>query len=216
MSRFLAEIRRGLTTDAPPFKLVLGLCPALAVTTALENGFWMGLAVLFVLAGTEVIISLIRKLVPNQVRIPVYIVVAAAFVTIVDMTMKAFLPAMHAILGIYIPLIVVNCVILGRVEAFSSKQPPLLSLADAIGVGLGNMFSIMAIGAVREILGTANLKLFGVALFGKGLPFEPAVIMLMAPGAFFIMGFMLAGIALWERRKAATTTACCTDLEGGK
>ncbi|HWI66154.1 MAG TPA: electron transport complex subunit E [Symbiobacteriaceae bacterium] len=202
MNAFFEQIRKGMTSEAPPFKLVLGLCPSLAVTTAMENGFWMGLAVIFVLAGSEVIISLIRKLIPDKIRIPIFIVVIATFVTIVDMAMKAYLPAMHAILGIFIPLIVVNCIILGRVEAFSYKQGVLLSLADSIGVGIGYLVSIMAIGGIREILGTANLKFFGHALFGAGLPFEPAVIMVMPPGAFFIMGLMLAGIAVYENRKA--------------
>ena len=208
MRKFVSQIARGMFTEAPPFKLVLGLCPALAVTTAAENGFWMGLAVIFVLAGSEVIISLIRKQIPEKVRIPVYIVIIATFVTIVDMAMKAYLPAMHAVLGIFIPLIVVNCVILGRVEAFASKNGPLLSLADSVGVGLGFTVSLMAIGGIRELFGTANLKLFGYALFGSGLPFEPAVIMILPPGAFFIMGLMLAGIAVWEnRRKGASAPA---------
>lgn len=217
MSRFLAELRRGIG-EAPPFRLVLGLCPSLAVTTAAENGFWMGLAVIFVLAGSEVIISLIRKLVPDRVRIPVYIVVVAAFVTVVDMAMKAYLPAMHAVLGIFIPLIVVNCIILGRAEAFASKNGPLLSLADGIGVGLGYTLSLMAIGTIREILGTGNLKLFGHLLLGSGLPIEPAVIMLMAPGGFFVIGFMMAGLALWSERpkkKARTGTAGAAPAEGG-
>jgi Na+-translocating ferredoxin:NAD+ oxidoreductase subunit E len=201
MKSFWQAIKNGLTTEAPPFRLVLGLCPALAVTTAAENGFWMGLAVIFVLAGSEVIISLIRGLIPDRVRIPVYIVVVATFVTVVDMAMKAYVPAMHAILGIYIPLIVVNCIILGRVEAFSSKQPALLALADAIGVGTGFLVSIMAIGAVREMLGTGNLVLFDRALLGHGLPFKPIVLMLLPPGAFLVMGFMLAGLALLELRR---------------
>jgi len=214
MLQFLKEIRRGLTTDAPPFKLVLGLCPALAVTTALENGFWMGMAVIFVLSCSEVIISLMRKLIPDKVRIPVYIVVVATFVTVVDMVMKAYVPAMHAILGIFIPLIVVNCVILGRVEAYSSKQSPLLSLADAIGVGTGFTVSLMAIGGVREIFGTANLKLFGWSVFGTGLPFEPAVVMVMAPGAFIVMGLMLGGIALLEQRSRQKAAQAQTLAKG--
>lgn len=209
---FLGTLQEGLR-QAPPFRLVLGLCPSLAVTTAMENGFWMGLAVIFVLALSEVIISLMRKIIPDRVRIPVFIVVVAAFVTAVDMVMKAYLPAMHAILGIYIPLIVVNCIIMGRVEAFSAKNGPLLALADGVGVGAGFTVSLMAIGGIRELLGTANLVLFGHALFGGGLPFEPAVIMLMPPGGFFVLGFMLAGIALWQTRRRGRAKApveCCT------
>lgn len=214
---FLTTFRNGVR-EAPPFRLVLGLCASLAVTTAMENGFWMGMAVIFVLAGSEVIISLIRKIVPDKVRIPVYIVVVAAFVTVVDMVMKAYLPAMHAILGIFIPLIVVNCIILGRAEAFSSKNGPLPSLADGLGVGLGYTLALMAIGGIREVLGTGNLKLFGHALLGGGLPIQPAVIMLMAPGAFFVLGFMLAGIALWQsrQRKRTAPASGSVHVEGGE
>jgi len=209
----IAGVFRDGLRQAPPFRLVLGLCPSLAVTTAMENGFWMGLAVIFVLSLSEVLISLMRRIIPDRVRIPVYIVVVAAFVTVVDMVMHAFLPDMHAILGIYIPLIVVNCIIMGRVEAFAAKNGPLAALADGVGIGLGYTASIMVIGGIREILGTGNLVLFGHALFGSGLPFEPAVIMLMPPGGFFVLGFLLAGLALWEmrqRRKTAAPAACCT------
>ena len=196
---FGAVLADGLR-QAPPFRLLLGLCPSLAVTTAMENGFWMGLAVIFVLACSELLISLLRKVIPDRVRIPVYIVIVATFVTVVDMTMKAFVPDMHAILGIFIPLIVVNCIILGRAEAFASKNSPLLSVADAVGVGVGFTVSLMAIGGVRELLGTGNLKLFGFALLGGGLPVE-AVVMLLPAGAFFVIGFMMAGLALLEQRQ---------------
>ncbi|OTA41869.1 MAG: electron transport complex subunit RsxE [Symbiobacterium thermophilum] len=188
--------------QAPPFRLLLGLCPSLAVTTAMENGFWMGLAVIFVLACSELIISLLRKVIPDRVRIPVYIVIVATFVTVVDMVMKAYLPEMHAVLGIFIPLIVVNCIILGRAEAFASKNGPLLSVADAVGVGLGFTASLMAIGGVRELLGTGNLKLFGVALLGPGLPLE-VVVMLLPAGAFFVIGFLMAGLAWLQQRQEA-------------
>lgn len=203
MMQFMKILKHGLTKEAPPFRLVLGLCPSLAVTTGAENGFWMGLAVIFVLAGSEMLISAARHWIPEKARIPVYIVVVATFVTVVDMAMAAYVPEMHALLGIFIPLIVVNCVILGRVEAFASKNGPLNSLADALGVGAGFMASLMAIGGVREILGTANLKMFGVSLFGAGLPFKPAVIMLLPPGAFLLMGGMLAGLAVYEQKQAA-------------
>lgn len=209
----IAGVFRDGLRQAPPFRLVLGLCPSLAVTTAMENGFWMGLAVIFVLSLSEVLISLMRRIIPDRVRIPVYIVVVAAFVTVVDMVMHAYLPDMHAILGIYIPLIVVNCIIMGRVEAFAAKNGPLAALADGAAIGIGYTASIMAIGGIREILGTGNLVLFGHALFGSGLPFEPAVIMLMPPGGFFVLGFLLAGLALWEmrqRQKAAAPAVCCT------
>nr|WP_245302611.1 electron transport complex subunit E [Symbiobacterium terraclitae] len=211
----------GVLTDgvrqAPPFRLLLGLCPSLAVTTAMENGFWMGLAVIFVLSCSEVMISLLRKVIPDRVRIPVYIVIVAAFTTIVDMVMHAYLPGMHAILGIFIPLIVVNCVILGRAEAFASKNGPLLSVADAVGVGAGFTVALMAIGGVRELLGTGNLKLFGIALLGGGLPLE-VVVMLLPAGAFFVIGFMMGGLALLQNRakkRAQQPVQCCTvDGEG--
>lgn len=196
---FVGVLRDGLR-QAPPFRLLLGLCPALAVTTAMENGFWMGMAVIFVLACSEMLISLLRKVIPDRVRIPVYIVIVATFVTVVDMVMKAYLPEMHAILGIFIPLIVVNCVILGRAEAFASKHGPLLSVADAVGVGAGFTVSLMAIGGVRELLGTGNLKLFGFALLGPGLPLE-IVVMLLPAGAFFVIGFLMAGLAWMQNRQ---------------
>ncbi|MEW8978263.1 MAG: electron transport complex subunit E [Symbiobacterium sp.] len=196
---FMGVLTEGIR-QAPPFRLLLGLCPSLAVTTAMENGFWMGLAVIFVLACSELLISLLRKLIPDRVRIPVYIVIVATFVTVVDMVMKAYVPEMHAILGIFIPLIVVNCIILGRAEAFASKNGPLHSVADAIGVGIGFMVSLMAIGGVRELLGTGNLKLFGHALLGGGLPLE-VVVMLLPAGAFFVIGFMMAGLTLLQNRQ---------------
>lgn len=198
---FPGVLRDGIR-QAPPFRLLLGLCPALAVTTAMENGFWMGLAVIFVLACSELLISLLRKVIPDRVRIPVYIVIVATFVTVVDMMMKAFLPDMHAVLGIFIPLIVVNCVILGRAEAFASKNGPLLSVADAVGVGAGFTVSLMAIGGVRELLGTGKLKLFGFALLGGGLPLE-VVVMLLPAGAFFVIGFLMAGLAWLQQRQQA-------------
>lgn len=212
---FLGVLTDGIR-QAPPFRLLLGLCPSLAVTTAMENGFWMGLAVIVVLACSEAIISLLRKVIPDRVRIPVYIVIVASFVTVVDMVMKAYLPEMHAILGIFIPLIVVNCIILGRAEAFASKNGPLLSVADAVGVGAGFTAALMAIGAVREFLGTGNLKFFGHALLGGGLPLE-IVVMLLPAGAFFVIGFMMAGLALLQNRKkkAQQPVECCTvDGEG--
>lgn len=211
---FLGVLADGVR-QAPPFRLLLGLCPSLAVTTAMENGFWMGLAVIFVLACSEVMISLLRKVIPDRVRIPVYIVIVAAFTTIVDMVMHAYLPGMHAILGIFIPLIVVNCIILGRAEAFASKNGPLLSVADAVGVGAGFTVSLMAIGGVRELLGTGNLKLFGFALLGGGLPLE-IVVMLLPAGAFFVIGFMMGGLALLQSRgkkKPQQPVECCT-VEG--
>lgn len=184
--------------QAPPLRLLLGLCPSLAVTTAMENGFWMGLAVIFVLACSELIISLLRKAIPDRVRIPVYIVIVAAFTTIVDMAMKAYLAQMHAILGIYIPLIVVNCIILGRIEAFAAEHPPGRSLADALGYGLGFTWTLTLIGAIRELLGAGTV--FGLSVMPAG--FVPWRVMLTPAGAFWTMGMLVGVITLWRQRGA--------------
>jgi electron transport complex protein RnfE len=185
------DLTKGIIMENPVFRIVLGMCPTLATSTAVENGFWMGLAVIFVLTCSNILISAVRKAVPDKIRIPVYIVIIAAFVTIVDLVMHAFVPAMYEVLGIFIPLIVVNCIIFARAEAFASKNPILNSAADGIGMGLGFMLSLIAIGFIRELLGTGNIVWNGHALFGDGLRFEPALVMIMPPGAFWTMGILL-------------------------
>lgn len=207
MNRLWNDLTAGIVKENPVFRLVLGLCPTLAVTTALMNGFWMGMASTFVLTMSNIIVSLLRKVIPEKIRIPAYIVVIATFVTIVQMVMHAFLPDMYNILGIFVPLIVVNCIILARAESFAGKNPVLNAAADGIGMGLGYTIAVMLIGGIRELIGTANLVFFGKALFGAGLPFPPAVIMILPPGAFFTLGVLLAILnAMHQRSKSASST----------
>jgi Na+-translocating ferredoxin:NAD+ oxidoreductase subunit E len=192
------EYSKGLWDSNPVFKQVLGMCPMLAVTVSAMNGIAMGLATTFVLTFSSLIISLVRKLIPTQVRIASYIVVIATFVTIVDLTMRAQFPDLSKELGPYIPLIVVNCLILGRQEAFSSKNNPLRAVVDALGMGSGFIIALTALGGVREILGSRTL--LGVQL----LPdmFEPWLIMILPAGAFLTLGVMMGFLnSLVERRK---------------
>ena len=194
--RFGAVLTAGLWKNLPPFRLTLGLCPALAVTTSAENGLGMGLATAFVLVFSDLFISLLRKRIPDTVRIASFILVAATLVVLVEILMKAFFFPLSERLGIYIPLIVVNCIILGRAEAFASKNPPLLSVADGISVGLGFTASLTLIASAREILGAGSW--FGIPLFGES--FEPFALMVKAPGAFLVLG-MLLGLMNWIGRK---------------
>lgn len=203
MRGLLANFQNGLVTENPVFRLVLGLCPALAVSTALMNGFWMGVAVTFVLTGSNLLISLIRGFIPSRVRIPCFIVVIATFVTIVDLSMNAFLPEMHKILGIFVPLIVVNCIILARAEAFASRQPALNAVADGLGMGLGFTVALMLVSGVREILGTGNLVVGATPIFGAGLPFQPALVMILPPGAFITLGLAVGLLNCLTRKPAA-------------
>jgi len=169
------EFMKGIVRDNPVFVQVLGMCPTLAVTTSVANGIGMGLATTFVLLFSTVIASMLKNIVPNQVRIPVYAVVIATFVTIADLVLKAFFPPLSASLGPYVPLIVVNCIIMGRVEAFATRNSPGPSIIDALGMGAGFTVSLMVLGAVREILG--NGALLGIQLFGEG--FTPMLVMIL-------------------------------------
>lgn len=196
-------LMNGIINENPTFRLVLGMCPTLATTTAMENGFWMGLAVIFVLVGSNVLISALRKVIPDKIRIPAYVIVIATFVTIVDLVMHAYTPAMYNILGLYIPLIVVNCIIMARAEAFAGKMPVADSFFDGLGMGIGFMFAVMIIGGIREIIGTGNLVLFGHAVFGSGLPFTPATVMILPPGGFLTLGTLLAILNILQQRSAA-------------
>ncbi len=197
----------GLLKENPVFRLLLGLCPLLAVTTALMNGFWMGVAVIFVLTSSNIIVSLLRNVIAPRIRIPCFIVIIATFVTVVQMTMNAYLPEMYEILGIFVPLIVVNCVILARAEAFASKHPVLSAAADGIGMGVGFTVALMVLGGVREFFGTANLVINGQPLFAVPL-FEPAIIMIMPPGAFITMGVLLALLNVIAGRGRANAGHC--------
>lgn len=192
---FLKELHRGLIKDNAVFVLLLGMCPTLAVTSSGKNGLGMGLASTAVLIGSNVVISLLKRWIPDKVRIPVFIVIIASFVTIIDLTMSAYTPDLHEELGIFIPLIVVNCVILGRAEAFASKNGLIVSIADGLGIGVGFTLSLAALGGVREILGAGTLTLWeGIELFNIASVFpgfQPFQFMVQAPGAFIGLGLML-------------------------
>ncbi|HKI61482.1 MAG TPA: electron transport complex subunit E [Mariprofundaceae bacterium] len=183
------------------FVQLLGMCPLLGVTTSAENGFWMGAATVLVLLGSNLVVSMVRGVIPKNVRIPAYITIIAAFVTVVDMGMNAWMHDMYLVLGLFIPLIVVNCAILGRAEAFASKNSVIDSAADAIGVGAGFTFALMLLGGVREILGQGEL--FGFPVFGDSYP--DVLMFILPPGAFIALGFILAGVNMinrsLERRK---------------
>lgn len=186
------EFTKGLWAEIPPFRLVLGLCPTLAVTKSVENGIGMGMATTFVLVCSNILVSLLRKVIPAKVRIACFIIVIATFVTLVELLMQAFAYPLFLKLGIFIPLIVVNCIVLGRSEAFASKRPVIPSIADGLGIGIGFTLSLGALGAVRELLGEGTL--LGHSMFGPS--FEPFSFMVQAPGAFVCLGLMLCGMNL--------------------
>ncbi|MDR0929095.1 MAG: electron transport complex subunit E [Oscillospiraceae bacterium] len=196
----LSVIKNGILNENPVFRLVLGVCPTLATTTSVMNGAGMGLAATFVLVGSNVVISLLRKFIPDKVRIPAFVLVICTFVTLVQMLMQAFLPSLYESLGIFIPLIVVNCIILGRAEAFASKNPVMASAADGLGMGLGFTLALVLLGGVREIIG--NGSFFGINLLGAA--YEPMLLMVLAPGAFIAFGLLLGIInALTAKRAKA-------------
>ena len=188
------EFTKGLWDEVPPFRLVLGLCPVLAVTKTVENGIGMGLATTFVLVCSNVLVSMLRKVIPAKVRIACYIVIIATFVTVVELVMQAFAYPLFLKLGIFIPLIVVNCVVLGRSEAFASKNGVVRSLLDGLGIGIGFTLSLAALAAVRELLGTGSLTLWkdwGLVYNTFGPAYKPFTFMVEAPGAFVALGLML-------------------------
>ncbi|HPL88560.1 MAG TPA: electron transport complex subunit E, partial [Deltaproteobacteria bacterium] len=190
----------GIWKENPIFILVLGMCPTLAVSTSVINGVGMGIATTFVLICSNIAIALVRSYVPDQVRIPVYVVLIASFVTVVDLTMNGFFRGLYHALGIFIPLIVVNCIILGRAEAFASKNSVFLSIADAIGMGAGFTLALVMLGSIRELLG--NGSLFGFPVFGGG--YEPVLVMILPPGAFFTLGILtgvFSAVAKYRSKK---------------
>ena len=184
--KLLGEFVKGLWRENPTFRIVLGLCPTLAVSTSVQNGFGMGVAATFVLVGSNIFVSLVRNIVPEKVRIPCFIVIIATFVTIADLFMKAYAPLLSRSLGMFVPLIVVNCIVLGRAEAFSSKEPPIKSIFDSLGMGLGFTWALVLISAIRESLG--NGTLFGIYL---NRSFEPPLFMILAPGALLTIGMLI-------------------------
>lgn len=182
------RLKNGLITENPTFVLMLGMCPTLAVTTSAINGLGMGLTTMVVLALSNMFISLLRNIIPDKVRIPAFIVVIASFVTVVELLLKAYIPFLYDALGLYIPLIVVNCIILGRAEAYASKNGVVLSLFDGIGMGLGFSVALTCIGAVRELIGAGEL--FGMAVMPES--YVPCSIFVLAPGAFFVLAALTA------------------------
>ena len=203
------RIYNGIVKENPAFILMLGMCPTLAVTTSAINGLGMGLSSLVVLAISNVVISLLRKVIPDEVRLPAFIVIVASFVTVVELLMEAYMESLYASLGIYIPLIVVNCIILGRAEAYASKNPPLLSLFDGLGMGLGFTIALVIVGSIRELLGAGSI--FGVALPGH---FEPIAFFVRAPGAFLVLAVVVAvmnaiGIKTRANKVVEGCDGCC-------
>lgn len=190
MNKCVERLYNGLIKENPTFVLTLGMCPTLAVTTSAINGIGMGLSSTVVLVMSNLMISLLRKVIPDGVRMPAFIVIVASFVTMVQFLMQGYLPELYESLGIYIPLIVVNCIILGRAEAFAFSNPVLASFADGAGMGLGFTLSLTVLGSIREIIGAGAI--FGLSIFGAG--YEPVLIFILPPGAFLTLGVGIAAI----------------------
>lgn len=189
------QFTRGLVQENPLFRLLLGMCPALAVTTSVNNGLGMGVAVTGVLLASNIVVSAMRKVIPSSVRIPAFIVIIATFVTITDMLMHAFTPALYTALGIFIPLIVVNCIILGRAESFASRNTMLPAIVDALGMGIGFTLALVMVSAVREVLGAGTF--FGLQLLPENIP---ALIMILPPGGFIALGCILGLMNKFQRK----------------
>lgn len=190
--------KNGLIDENPTFVQVIGMCPTLAVTTSAVNGLGMGLSTAVVLICSNMAISLLRKFIPDKIRIPSFVVVIATFVTIVGMLLKAYVPSLDKALGLYIPLIVVNCIILARAESFASKNGAVASAIDGLGMGLGFSLALTVLGSVREILGAGSI--FGWSIFGAS--FQPALLFILPPGAFLTLGFLMAGFNKLRSKKA--------------
>ena len=191
----MKTLTNGILKENPTFALVLGMCPTLATTTSAVNGMSMGLATLFVLVCSNVVISLLKNLIPDKVRIPAFIVVIATFVTMVQLVMQAYLPAIYDVLGLFIPLIVVNCIVLGRAEAFAAKNTVGLSALDGIGMGLGFTLSLTVLGVIREFLGAGTI--FGFQLYNSQFA---ALIFVLAPGAFIALAYMMAAVNKLQKK----------------
>ena len=195
MSNAMKTLTNGILKENPTFALVLGMCPTLATTTSAVNGMSMGLATLFVLVCSNVVISLLKNLIPDKVRIPAFIVVIATFVTMVQLVMQAYLPAIYDVLGLFIPLIVVNCIVLGRAEAFAAKNTVGLSALDGIGMGLGFTLSLTVLGVIREFLGAGTA--FGFQLYSSHFA---ALIFVLAPGAFICLAYLMAAVNKLQKK----------------
>lgn len=192
----MKEFTKGFVKENPTFRLVLGMCPTLAVTTLAANGLGMGLSTAAVLVCSNLVIAAMRNVIPSKIRIPAFIIVIATFVTMVDMLLNAYMPALHGQLGIFVPLIVVNCIILGRAEAFASKNGVLASIADGLGSGLGFTLSLLVISSLREIL--ANGTLFGKNLLGSG--YQPFMVFGTPPGGFLALGMLMAMVNMLAKK----------------
>lgn len=221
MSKVTERLYNGIIKENPTFVLMLGMCPTLAVTTSAMNGLGMGLTTTVILAMSNLMISALRKIIPNGVRMPAFIVVVASFVTIVQFLLQAYVPSLYESLGIYIPLIVVNCIILGRAESYASKNPVIPSIFDGIGMGLGFTFGLTCIGIVRELIGTgavfgAQILPLADAAAGKG-GYVPVTIFILPPGAFLVLAFLVAAMnkikknAAKKGKKIADAQGCGTD-----
>jgi electron transport complex protein RnfE len=193
------ELTKGFFRENPIFKQALGMCPFLAVTSSVENAIGMGAAATFVLVASNFLVSLFRKAIPAKVRIPAYIVIIATFVTLVDLLMNAYVPALHRNLGIFIPLIVVNCIILGRAEGYANKNTVFHSILDGIGMGIGFTLAMVIMATFREILG--NGSWLNINLLGEAYQNQPLLIAILAPGAFILMGFILGFFNIMEKRR---------------
>jgi len=191
------EFTKGIIRENPLFRLLLGMCPSLAVTTSVDNGLGMGVAFSVVLLASNIVISAMRSIIPNSVRIPAYIVIVATFVTMIDLLMHAFTPALYTALGIFIPLIVVNCIILGRAEAFSGKNPVLPSIMDALGMGAGFTLALVLVSSFREVLGAGTF--FGQTILPENIP---AIMMILPPGGFITLGCLLALLNKIQKKTA--------------
>ena len=211
MNKLIERLKNGIITENPIFVQVLAMCPTLAVTTSAENALGMGLASTVVLIFSNMMISAIRKFVPDKIRIPAYIVVIASFVTIVDMLMHGYVPALYKSLGIFIPLIVVSCVILGRAEAYASKNPVIPSIFDAIGMGLGFTVALFLIGAFREVIGAGQI--LGMQVMPAS--YKPASIMILAPGAFFTLGGLVTFLNYRKIKKAKKNNEQVIEMQAG-
>lgn len=205
---FAKELKKGLWDEIPVFRVVLGLCPTIAVTTSLMNGIGMGIAATFVLICSNLMVAALRKVIPDKVRIPAFIVIAATFTTVTDLVMNGFAHEVHRNLGIFIPLIVVNCIILGRAEAFAARHSPWLALADAIGMGAGFTIALAVIGSIREVIGNGTLTLW-TPLAWSVHGYEPVLLLILAPGGFITLGLILGLMNKIEERRAAKSGEAC-------
>lgn len=203
------EFTKGIIKENPLFRLVLGTCPSLAITTSVNNGLGMGVAFTVVLLASNIVISAMRKIIPDAIRIPSYIVIVAAFVTMIDLTMHAYTPELYKALGIYIPLIVVNCIILGRAEAFANKNGIMASIMDALGMGVGFTLALVIMSGIREVLG--NGSFYGIPLIS-----EPALIMILPPGGFIAFGCILGILNKLENSRTVSETHCAVETGKGE